>query len=418
MKKLIQKIKMFFAPMNQEQQLVYETGILAEKLTDRFDEVQNILRKRENILAEQLKLSKDRKQFLQQNGNAQVDQNVERNTDVKRARKLLWWVFGFEAILSYKGTSYLADQFVGLSQWYFIIPIASIFAAFAIGASIKLNHFAQRFRKTNLLKHIFLVIGSYVLVFIIPTCNILEAYESKSTDLVLILNWALVTITILFHSSLITMSKIFIDAENSRAAISLLRQKDNALENIDKKMLKISETFTHAKNSFSNTARQFVSNFKQLQEENTVIAKQMMYKLDNFIIWIINNKVMHHRILSYHANENGQPEVELKYFLPENNSIIQVWDQLSTVTVIQNDINPGNELTDGTNNQRDELTGGETATPGETDELPNSERNSKRKSQHTQSDNIREAQNENDKTVSSYEDAIENNISNNNDKIL
>jgi hypothetical protein len=57
-----------------------------------------------------------------------------------------------------------------------------------------------------------------------------------------------------------------------------------------------------------------------------------MFMLSNFLIWMINNKVVQHAVLNYHANENGQPVVELTYFTPENDAVRKGWDQLSKVT--------------------------------------------------------------------------------------
>jgi len=311
---------------------------LARKVNSAFNQLLVILKRGEYVFAERQRAERDRAEFLEQNRDTQVDQNVARNTDNRRANRLLWLVWIFEAILSYKGIQYLTDHFTGIpsSWWFLILPAGLAFASFAIYGSIMMNHFAQRFRQGNFATYAFLRAASYALVFIIPICNMLEAYESHGgpdgSSFTIALNWALVLITIFFHTSLVTMSNVFITAKNSKVALAELAKKDHALRKVESEVRALNTSFFNAKGVFSQRAREFVAGFKEIEGQNAEAARQLLYLLNNFTIWIINNKVYQHQVLPYHANKNGQPVVETEYFDPKLNSLVAGWDQLSSVT--------------------------------------------------------------------------------------
>jgi hypothetical protein len=310
---------------------------LARKLNSAFNQLLVILKRGEYVIAE--RAERDRAEFLEQNRDTQVDQNVARNTDNRRANRLLWLVWIFEAVLSYKGIQYLTDHFTGIpsSWWFLILPAGLAFASFAIYGSIMMNHFAQRFRQGNLATYALLMAASYALVFIIPICNMLEAYESHGgpdgSSFTIALNWALVLITIFFHTSLITMSNVFITAKNSKVALAELSKKDNALKKIESKVRALNTSFFNAKEIFSQSAREFVAAFMEMEGQNPELARKLLYLLDNFTIWMVNNKVFQHQVLPYHGNEQGQPVVEMDYFDPKLTTLVRGWDQLSSMSV-------------------------------------------------------------------------------------
>lgn len=317
--------------------LVIRVQSFARKANNAFKELLGILKRGEYVFAERQRAERDRAEFLEQNRDTQVDQNVARNTDNKRATRLKWLAFGLEGILSFKGLGYLLDQFIGPPPFILTFPLAICFAAFAIHGSILLNHFARRFRGGNLALFVFLIVASYALVPIIPFCNMLEAYQSNGgpdgSSFALALNWALVLITLFFHTSLVTMSNVFITAKNSKVALRELASRDNALRRAESEVRDLNNSFVNAKGIFSQKAREFVAGFKDLQEQNAQTAGRLLYLLDNFTIWMINNKVYQHQVVPYHANEQGQPVVETNYFDPKLNALVKGWDQLSSVTV-------------------------------------------------------------------------------------
>lgn len=317
--------------------MVYRVRSLARKANSAFKELLSILKRGEYVFAERHRAERERAVFLEQNGDTQVDQNVARNTDNHRANRLLWLTCFFEAILSWKGLQYLLDHLVGISDPRIIVPSAAGFALFAVYGSIIMNHFAKRFQQGSFTQYVFLTAASYALVFIIPVCNMLEAYESHGgpdgSPLTIALNWALVLITLYFHTSLVTMSSVFITAKNSKVALAELARKDNALRKAESGVRALNNSFFSAKGVFSQKAREFVAGFKELQDQNAEAARRLLYLLDNFTIWMVNNKVYQHQVLPYHGNEQGQPVVEMDYFEPKLKTLVRGWDQLSSVTV-------------------------------------------------------------------------------------
>jgi len=342
--------------------LVMRVRRFARKANAAFKDLLGILKRGEYVFAERQRAQRGRTEFLEQNRDTQVDQNVARNTDNKRAWVLLILTCFFEGVLSWKGLQYLLDHLVGITDPRFIMPAAAAFAMFAVYGSMIVNHFAKRFREANFIQYVYLSAASYALVFVIPICNMLEAYESfggpDGSSFTIALNWAIVLITVFFHTSLVTMSNVFITAKNSKVAIKILAAKDNALRKAELGVQALNNSFFSAKGMFSQKAREFVAGFKELQGQNAEAAHRVLYLLDNFTIWMINNKVYQHQVLPYHANEQGQPVVETSYFDPRLDALVTGWDQLSSVTVYRG------------NRQDDELPD----TDHPTMELPDNER--------------------------------------------
>lgn len=352
--------------------LVIRVRGFARKVNAAFEQILGILKGGEYVFAELQRAERDRTEFLEQNRDMQVDQNVARNTDNKRARTQLRVTFIVEAIFSFKGIQYLFGHFTGVFDPRVVLPAGFAFAYFAVYCGIITNHFAKQYQQTDLVRFSFLTVSSYLLVLIIPICNLLEAYESKSSEYVIALNWALVLIIFLYHTSLVTMSNVFITAKNSKIALAELARKDSALRKAESGVQALNNSFLTAKGIFSQKAREFVACFKELQEQNAEVARRVLYLLDNFTVWVINNKIYQHQVLPYHANEQGQPVVETSYFDPRLNALVAGWDQLSSVTVyrangqddeLSDTVHPTTELRDNgrrpdNNQQGDENTNG------------------------------------------------------------
>lgn len=314
-----------------------------KKLNKSSNKLYYEIRKHDQLSDEYQRLGRERDKLLEDNPNLQLNMNIAMNADNRRANLFLWLVWIFEAFLSFKGTAYLADHFMGIpsSWWFLILPFGLAFASFAIYGSIIMNHFAQKFKNDNIIKYTFLKIGSYVLIFIIPVCNILEAFESHGgsdgSSFAFILNWLIILITIILHTSIITMSNIFISAKNSKVFSAKLNKQNNLLRKVENKLQNTKTSFDRARDKFVQKAKDFVTKFVELYKQNSEIAQLSLYYLDNFTIWMINNKIYQNKVLPYHTNELGQVVIETDFFDQNLMSYVKTYDQLLTIKNVSND---------------------------------------------------------------------------------
>ncbi len=364
---LFQDVKILFAPAAQRQE--YEAKKFAEQTKTRFETLEGVIKTGEYVMQDHQKITQDREQFLRDNADTQVDQNVNRNTDNKRANYLLAGVMLIGTIFSVKGLQFFFGSFYAAVSLWVIIPIAMFLAMVLVMGSIYFNQFAERYRGVNLLVYIHAKAAAYIIVLFLPVVNLIEGFNSHYDQTVMALNIFACIVDVAAHTALVSMSNTFITAENSRKAIKILHDKDKAQRKADISLRSLNGEFTGAKNGFTNVATKFVHAYKQLEAENAEAARRVMFMLSNFLIWMINNKVMQHAILPYHANENGQPVVELNYFTPENDAIRRGWDQLSAVngytSTPQNleipEVNPQPQvLTNGNGQQNQEQNNGDT----------------------------------------------------------
>jgi uncharacterized membrane protein HdeD (DUF308 family) len=330
-RKMIDSIRNLFA--STEKRLEMKTRELAMQTTQDFDILQKIIKDSEYAMADHQKVVNDRDQFLRDNTETLVDQNVTRNGDNKRAYMLLTGVMIIGCILSVKGLKFFFGEFYASMSLLMIIPIAMALAGVIVVGSIYLNNFSNRFRDQNTFVFYQLKVAAYAMVLFIPAMNLLEGFDSNYRSVVMALNLVGCVIDVILHTSLVSMNSVFTTAEDSKKAIKIMRLKDKALVIADQKLRAFNDTFLKAKMAFTNSAKQFVSNFKEFEAMNATAALNTLFLLDNFIIWMINNKVMQHALIPYHADENGHPVVELSYFTPEQDSIRQGWDILSTAKV-------------------------------------------------------------------------------------
>jgi len=334
--KLIDSIRNIFA--SPEKRMEMKTRGLALQTTQDFDNLQKIIKDSEYAMADHQKVFNDREQFLRDNTETQVDN--------KRAYMLLTGVMLIGCILSVKGLKFFFGEFYASISLLMIIPIAMALAGVIVVGSIYLNNFSNRFRGQTPFVFYQLKAAAYAMVLFIPAMNLLEGFDSNYRPVVMALNIVGCVIDVILHTSLVSMSSVFTTAEDSKKAIKIMQLKDKALSTAEQKLRVFNDTFTKAKTSFTNSAKLFVSSFKELQAMNAITASYTLYLLDNFTIWMLNNKVMQHALIPYHADENGHPIVELSYFTPEQDSIRNGWDMLSTVKV------------DNTNNQQTETMNG------------------------------------------------------------
>lgn len=340
--KLINSISSLIA--STEKKLEQRTRVLAMETTRRFDDLQKTIKEGEYVITDRQKVVDDREQFLRDNAENQVDQNVSRNTDNKRAYMLLTGVMLIGCILSVKGLKFFFGEFYASISLLMIIPIAMILAGVIVIGSIYLNNFSNRFRGQNPFVFYQLKAAAYAMVLFIPAMNLLEGFDSNYRPVVMALNIVGCVIDVVLHTSLVSMSSVFTTAEDSKKAIKIMRLKDKAITAADQKLRAFNNTFLKAKTAFTSSAKQFVSCFKELQVLNPETAANTLFLLDNFLIWMINNKVMLHEILPYHVGPDGQPVVGRVFFSPEQDSIRNGWDMLSTVRVDNTNIQQAESL--------------------------------------------------------------------------
>ncbi len=340
--KFINSISYIFASNTKRLELT--TREFAKQTTQDFDNLQKIIKDSEYALTDHQKVVNDREQFLQDNQKLKVDQNATRNSNNKRAYMLLTGVMLIGCILSVKGLKFFFGEFYASISLLMIIPIAMALAGVIVVGSIYLNNFSNRFQADNPFVFYQVKVAAYAMILFIPAMNLLEGFDSDYRQVVMALNLVGCVIDVILHTSLVSMSSVFTDAEDSKKAIKIMRLKDKELSAADQKLRAFNDSFIKAKAVFTSSAKQFVSSFMELQATNPIIASNIRFLLDNFTIWMINNKVMQHAIIPYHADENGHPVVELRYFSSEQDSIRQGWDILSTVRVDNTNIQQSETL--------------------------------------------------------------------------
>lgn len=320
---------MLFA--SPEKRLTFQANDLAEKVKQEFNSLAQVIKRGEHVIADHEKVTADRENFLRDNEDMQIDQNVSTNTDTKRAKWLLVGVVLICLIFSVKGLSFLFGAFYATISLWVVLPIAILLAAFIVMGSIYLNHFAEQRRGASVVEFIVGKIAAYSIILFLPVLNLMEGFDSQYQEVVMTLNILACVVDVIAHCALVTMSHVFVTAEDSRKAISILRKKDRAQKRADQRLRSLNAEFTTIKNRFSNVTTRFVQVYSQLHEVDERAAANMMFLLPNFIIWMINNRIVQHAVLPYHADEAGRPVVDLQYFTPDNDSIRQGWDQLSSV---------------------------------------------------------------------------------------
>lgn len=345
-RKMINSIRNLFA--SPEKLLELKTREMAMQTTKDIDNLQKIIKDGEYAMADHQKVVDDRERFLRDNTETQIDQNVTRNSDNKRAYMLLTGVMLIGCILSVKGLKFFFGEFYASISLLMIIPIAMILAGVIVVGSIYLNNFSNRFRGQNPFVFYQLKVAAYAMVLFIPAMNLLEGFDSNYRPVVMTLNIVGSVIDVVLHTSLVSMSSVFTTAEDSKKAIKIMRLKDKDLAASDQKLRAFNDTFIKAKAASTSSAKQLVSSFKELQIINPQAAANALLLLDNFTIWMINNRVMQHTLLPYHANENGQIQIDPSPFTSEQNSMIQGWDTFSSVKVD----NASNQQAETLNGQR------------------------------------------------------------------
>lgn len=365
-RKMIDSIRNLFA--SPEKRLEMRTRELAMQTTQDFDNLQKIIKDGEYVMTDHQKVVNDREQFLRDNTETQVDQNVSRNIDIKRAKYILWVVVSIASVLSVKGLRFFLGEFYGTVNMFLVLPLAFFLAYFIVHGSIYINNFSSQYKNTNSFIYYQIKVFAYSMVLFIPAMNLMEGFNSDYRPVVMSLNIIGCMIDVVLHTSLVSMSNVFKTAENSEEAIRRLRLKDKAVVAEEQKLRAFNNTFIKAKSSFSSLIKQLVSSVRELQILNPETAANTLLLLDNFVIWMINNKVMLHEVLPYHVGPDGQPVVSRIFFTPEQDSIRHGWDMLSTLRVD----NTNNQQSGTLNSQRqvNELPAGNEAAHQQPEQTP------------------------------------------------
>jgi len=302
---------------------------LAKNVSLQSDILQKEIKKAGIAINVRQEISNKRDNLLRDNENTLFDQNVHRNTDNRRNKKILWLAFLFTALFSNKGVSFIIGEFYGPISIWVSIFITFILAYTIVWFSIYLNNLLNSSNEVPL----FFKSAPYLLVLILPVVNFFEAFDSNYS-------WAGMAATIfisiadtVLHATLIVRSQAFIVAEDSKEALNKLRALDRKLTQADMVVRKLDlGSFTKIKTKFSNTVKQFVSNWTELRAIDPTAAEHILLLLSNLDIWMINNKIIFHEVLPYHTT-NGNPILGRHFFTPEQNSYIDVWDVLDTINV-------------------------------------------------------------------------------------
>lgn len=331
LKNLIDSIQSLFA--SPEKRLEIRTRELAIQTTKDFNNLQKIIKDSEYAMADHQKVVNNRDQFLSDNSEIQIGQNVSINEDNKRTKYILWVVVSIASILSIKGLRFFLSEFYATVNMLFVLPLAFFLAFFIVHGSIYINNFSTQYKSSNSFIFYQIKAFAYGMVLFIPAMNLLEGFNSNYRPVVMALNIIGCVIDVILHTSLVSMSNVFKIAEDSKKAIKTMRLIDKDLVTADLKLRAFNDVFIKAKTAFTNSAKQFLSSFKEFQIRNAEAASIVLLQLDNFTIWMINNRVMQHAVLPYHSDENGHPIVELTFFSREQDSIRAGWDLLSTIKV-------------------------------------------------------------------------------------
>lgn len=242
------------------------------------------------------------------------------------------WTFLFESFLSYKGTQYFLEHFTGVSFGFVVIPVALLIAFGMITISIRLNHLAKKQKEENISIHKFLLAVSYLLILIIPACNIFEGFEAGDSTESLLLNLVIVLITVSLHAWLVTMSNIFIAAEVAHKATAIRDEKEKTVANAGKNLQNFSlKEFTPARDKFAESAKSVVVSYSRFSQTDADAAKLALTRCDNFLIWAFN-MVMMHNMLPLHTDANGSVQRTPEPFTPEQQSIADVWARFSSAS--------------------------------------------------------------------------------------
>ena len=140
MKNILNSIQSIF--MSVEARLTRKAIDMAKRVKKEFAILEQTIKEGGYVVEDHVRTAKDRDDFLQDNTETRIDQNIGRNKDVERARWLMLGVVVMCLIFSVKSVSFLFGSLYSVSSLWVIVPIALLLATFIVIGSIYLNHFA------------------------------------------------------------------------------------------------------------------------------------------------------------------------------------------------------------------------------------------------------------------------------------
>ena len=325
----------FSSQTNERERRAKKAG---KRVRKRFGRFYQRMKKMSRLLNARSRGVVDLNQFNQDNADIPNTLRVSVQNDSQWARRLLVMTFLFESFLSYKGAQFLLETFLALSIPIVTLAVAVIIAYFAITQSITMRHFAKRYQKeNNMSMHYVTAVGSYLLVFIIPTANILEGFNTIALNpeglpsQYQTFNILMVLLTLGVHLTLINMADVFIEAENAKKAGELRDRKTKAIKAAENMVEKYSVKYEAAREAFNESVRDFVGSYLDLRGSHEDAAQRILNHFDVRLIWLIN-RIFGHKVLQYPTNEEGQIE-STEPFSAELRGMAEIMDEMDTITV-------------------------------------------------------------------------------------
>ena len=304
-----------------------------------FDAFQSRLKAGSRLLENRSKMAEDLSRFDQANADIPDEDNMGRKRDARWAKSMLWATFLFEAVLSYKGSGYFLETFLGLANPYVTTVMAVVIAFFAVTISMRINHFSKRYENREpRWQYYLIVVGSYLLVLIIPIANLCEGFNTVELmprglpSNYLFFNIVMVFLTLGTHIALITLSEVFIEAETARMTWKKRGEKAKKVDDADKAVQSYAVRYESSRQHLLETSREFVGRYRKIQEKDAEEARKVMAYLDVYLIWSIN-RIYGAEALPYPQNEEGHTMLPRTAFTPELKRMAELWERLDTITI-------------------------------------------------------------------------------------
>ena len=261
--------------------------------------------------------------------------DFEDKQNVKRYRTIFLVVLLIATTLSVKGVKFFLSEFYANIPLIIYIPLCLVLAYVIIHGSIYLSRLAGEINRDDKpILYNFCRTTPYILVLFIPFMNLLEGFDSNYRPVVMALNIVGCIVDITMHATLVAMGPKFITIKNTKTKIKNQKKKEKKIVQAEKYMRSLKESFESARSKFANNARAFVLEYFMLNEVNSNASANVLRLLDNFQIWMINNRVIYNNSLPYHGGSDGRPIVDTGgFFNQAQDTVRQVWDNLDKVSM-------------------------------------------------------------------------------------
>jgi hypothetical protein len=299
----------------------------AHRVKKDYQKAENLLLEAKSTQTDYLEAQKDLEDFLNDNSELVLDQNVSQRKEFIRSGFLVFCVMAYSLLFGIKGVKFMLQEFVGWNQPWVYIVVTFILAGIFITASIYFRSFADRKTGYN---RMFLILTSYIFVLTIPVANVLEVYDSKYAPTITAIIVFICIVDVLIHSALLSMYSNIIAGKDNKKAASLAKKKNARVNKLRKKLERLQSKFFNLRAKLTESTTNFCLAYRELADSNPERAIVIILLLTNFQIFVVNNKIMGHKILPYHADANGSPSIEMRYFNPTEDQLRGTWDFMSS----------------------------------------------------------------------------------------